>query len=97
MMKSRLALIPSVGILAGIAASTRAESQAPPQATAPQAAVLGAPTAQDAAVKACNANLNPNAVVPSLGIYDQEDGRTGRTGTPLPGWGSIFGEGAGDN
>jgi hypothetical protein len=97
MMKSLLALILTVGISAGIAASARAESQTPTQATTPQAAELPASSVQDAAVKAYNANLNPNAVIPSLGIYDQEDGRTGPMGTPLPGWGSVFGEGAGDN
>ena len=97
MMKSLLALILAVGLSAGIAASSRAEPQTATQTTAPQAAELPALAVQNAAVKAYNTNLNPNAVIPSLGIYDQEDGRTGPMGTPLPGWGSVFGEGAGDN
>jgi hypothetical protein len=42
-------------------------------------------------------NINPEAVVPSTGIYDDSDRFTGPRGNPLPGWGSVRGEGAGDN
>jgi hypothetical protein len=96
MMKSLLALILAFGTSTGIATSARAEPQTLTRGTAPHAAQLAAPRVQDVAVKAHNANLDPNAVTPSIGICDQEDGFTGPTWMPLPGRSSVFGEGDDD-
>jgi hypothetical protein len=80
--------------LAGLAQAADQTAAAPStQVSAP------APSTQveQEALDAFRHNINPNAIVPSTGIYDDSDRFTGPTGTPLPGWGSVNGEGAGDN
>ncbi len=95
MKRSLLALALAASLSTGLAVAARAD-EAAPSAAAQQTAQLPASTVQSEAFQAYKANLNPNAVVPSTGVYDQEDRYTGPSGRPLPGWGAVFGEG-GDN
>ena len=77
------------------AATAQAQDVIPPSqqtASQPPATVTG-----NAALRDYNANINPNVNIPTTGIYDQADRYTGPDGRPLPGWGSLNGEGAGDN
>jgi hypothetical protein len=40
-------------------------------------------------VKAYRANINPNVMVPTTGVYDQGDAFTNSRGFPLGGWSQI--------
>jgi hypothetical protein len=44
---------------------------------------------EQSSYQAFKANINPSAVVPTTGIYDQGDAFTGRHGFPLEGWSQI--------
>lgn len=46
-------------------------------------------TTESSSFQAFNANVNPNAVVPTTGVYDQGDAFIGRRGFPLGGWEQI--------
>jgi len=78
-----------------LVATAQAQEVIPPSqqtASQPPAEVTG-----NAALRDYNANINPNVNVPTTGIYDESDRYSGPDGRPLPGWGSVKGEGAGDN
>jgi hypothetical protein len=103
MNKSLLALAAAVALSAALPAAY-ADEIVSPFASHPIAEVPDASAAQpfqarqsDAALQDFRQNVNPNSNIPTTGIYDQEDRFTGPTGRPLPGWGSVNGEGAGDN
>jgi hypothetical protein len=97
MKKSVLALSLALGFSLGLGAVARADQTAPASAAPPQTAQAPSQATENAALQDYKANINPNWNVPTTGIYDEEDRYTGPTGTPLPGWGAINGEGAGDN
>lgn len=44
---------------------------------------------ESSSFQAFKANVNPNVVVPTTGVYDQGDTFTGRHGFPLEGWQQI--------
>jgi hypothetical protein len=48
-----------------------------------------AQTTETSSYQAFKANVNPNVVVPTTGVYDQGDAFTGRHGFPLEGWQQI--------
>ncbi len=96
MKKSVLALSLALALSLGLGAVARADDTAPASATPPQTAQVPSQTTENAALHDYNANINPNWNIPTTGIYDQGDRYTGPTGTPLPGWGAVNGEGAGD-
>jgi hypothetical protein len=97
MKQSFFAVALALGISAGIAGVAHAADQtATAPATQPSAPLLPQQVEQEA-LDAYRHNVNPQAVVPSTGIYDDADRFIGPHGTPLPGWGSVNGEGAGDN
>lgn len=94
MKNSYLALALVLGLSAGLTAAARADDMtSSPQQTASVPALA----TENAALRDYNANINPNFNIPTTGIYDQADRYTGPTGTPLPGWASVNGEGPGDN
>jgi len=44
---------------------------------------------EQSSFQAFKANINPNTVVPTTGVYDQSDAFTGRRGFPLGGWSQV--------
>jgi hypothetical protein len=44
---------------------------------------------ENSSYQAFKANVNPNVVVPTTGVYDQGDTFIGRHGFPLEGWQQI--------
>jgi len=104
MNRSLLALAIALGMSAALPAAYADDMSA---ASASQAAAalleqsaqapLQAPQGNTAPLRDYRQNINPNTNIPTTGIYDQEDRFEGPTGRPLPGWGSVKGEGAGDN
>jgi hypothetical protein len=44
---------------------------------------------EQSSYQAFKTNVNPSAVVPTTGIYDQGDAYTGRHGFPLEGWSQV--------
>ena len=98
MNRSILAITLALGLSAGFAGAASAADQTPASPNlATQSALLPSQVVENAALDAYNANINPNVTVSTTGIYDVEDRYTGPTGTPLPGWGALKGEGLGDN
>lgn len=97
MKQSLFALALLAGLSGGFAMAAQAdESSVAPVGT--QDAQLPAPEAPmgSATLRDFRANVNPNANLQTTGIYDQADRFAGPSGRPLPGWGSVNGEGAGD-
>ena len=105
MKKSILALGIAVGLSTAFSAAHADETEmVAPFASRPLAQMPeGATQApfqtrrNSAALRDYQQNINPNSNIPTTGIYDQEDRFEDPTGRPLPGWGSVNGEGAGDN
>jgi hypothetical protein len=103
MNRSLLALAVALGLSAGLHAAyaddaNASSSSQPSIRLSEQAAQTPFETPQnDAALQDFRRNINPNTNIPTTGIYDQEDRFEGPTGRPLPGWGSVNGQGAGDN
>jgi hypothetical protein len=103
MNRSLLALAVALGMSAALPAAyadeMNASSHLQPTAQLPeQSAQSPSQTVpNDAALQDYRRNINPNTNIPITGIYDQEDRFEGPTGRPLPGWGSVGGQGAGDN
>jgi hypothetical protein len=91
---SYLALALAFGLSVGLTATARADDMtSSPQ----QTAAVPVQATENAALRDYNANINPNSNIPTTGIYDQADRYIGPTGTPLPGWASVNGEGAADS
>lgn len=97
MNKSFIALALAVGFSGGVATMARADEAVPSSSTPEQMAQVPSLATENAALQDYNVNINPNSNIPITGIYDQADRYIGPTGTPLPGWGSVNGQGAGDN
>ena len=97
MKKSLLALALAFGLASGLAAAARADDQPAPQPMPDQTAQVPSRATENAALQDYNAGINPNWNIPIAGPYDQSDRYIGPGGVPLPGWGSVNGEGAGDN
>lgn len=77
--RSFLAVTLALGLTAGIAGAARADqSSVVSPATNPQAT-------QTASINAYKANINPDATVPTTGVYDEADRFVGPNGFPLPG------------
>jgi hypothetical protein len=79
MTKSILAATLALGLTAGIAGAARADQLGvvSPAATSQ--------TTESASINAYNANVNPEATVPTTGVYDESDRFVGPSGFPLPG------------
>jgi hypothetical protein len=92
MKNFHLALALVLGLSAGVMAAARADDMTSPQQTASVPALA----TENAALRDYNANINPNFNIPTTGIYDEGDRYMGPTGTPLPGWAAVNGEGPGD-
>lgn len=97
MKNSILALSLALGLSVGLNAAARADETTPASSIPTQTAQMPPQATENAALQDYNANVNPNWNIPTTGIYDQEDRYTGPAGRPLPGWGSVDGEGPGDN
>src|SRR5262245_58147295 len=95
MKRSFLAVTLALGLSAGFVgvASAEDQGQAPGYIPTQQSALVPSQAVEQQATAAYNANINPLATVPTTGIYDDGDRFTGPTGTPLPGWGAVNGEG----
>jgi hypothetical protein len=96
MKRSFFALALALGVASSLAGVARADQTAAAPAPVVNGPTAGLPVEQQA-LDAYRHNVNPEAVVPSTGIYDDSDRFTGPRGNPLPGWGSVRGEGAGDS
>jgi hypothetical protein len=97
MKKSFIALALVLGLSSGLTAVARADDMSSTQSMSAQTAQVPALATENAALQDYRANINPNSNIPITGPYDQSDRYIGPRGTPLPGWGSVNGEGAGDN
>jgi hypothetical protein len=99
MNRSILAIAFAVALSGGVAAVAHADeaTSVSPQLSEQSAAMPSQTPQSNAALQDYRENVNPNVNVPTTGIYDQADRFEGPTGRPLPGWGSVNGEGAGDN
>jgi hypothetical protein len=88
-MKKSLAALALVFTLpAGLAMAEPQNVISPAQQVAIQPAQQAQDTA-DSSYRAFKANINPNVVVPTTGVYDQGDAYTGRHGFPLEGWSQV--------
>jgi hypothetical protein len=88
-MKKSLAALALAFILpAGLAMAAPQNMTQPTQQVAAQPGQQAQDTA-DSSYRAFKANINPSAVVPTTGPYDQEDAYTGRHGFPLEGWSQV--------
>jgi hypothetical protein len=101
MNRSILAIAFAFALSGGVAAVAHADeaTSVSPQLSE-QSAAMPSPSQtlqSNAALQDYRENVNPNVNIPTTGIYDQADRFEGPTGRPLPGWGSVNGEGAGDN
>jgi hypothetical protein len=90
------------GLVLGLSVGLAVAAQADPMTSnssqlSAQTAQMPTPSPGDAALRDYRANVNPATNIGTTGIYDEGDRYLGPRGTPLPGWGSANGEGAGDN
>jgi hypothetical protein len=46
-------------------------------------------TTEQSSYRAFKANINPNVLVPTTGVYDEGDAYVGRHGFPLGGWSQV--------
>lgn len=87
MRKTLAALALALALPAGIAFA-EPQNVVPPAQEALQPGEQAQAT-ETSSFQAYNANINPNVVVPTTGIYDQGDAFVGRHGFPLGGWEQI--------
>jgi hypothetical protein len=85
MKKSLAALAFAFTLPAGLAMAAPQNVVSPAQ----QVAIQQAQDTADSSYRAFKANINPNTVVPTAGVYDQGDAYTGRHGFPLEGWSQV--------
>jgi hypothetical protein len=88
MRKSLAALALAFTLPAGIALAEPQTVVPPAQQQALQPYQQQEATEQSS-YQAFKANVNPNVVVPTTGIYDEGDAYVGRHGFPLGGWSQI--------
>ena len=88
-MKKSLAALALAFILpAGLAMAAPQNVIPPSQQVAAQPGQQAQSTEQSS-FQAYKANINPNVVVPTTGVYDQGDAYVGSHGFPLEGWSQI--------
>ncbi|HWE75525.1 MAG TPA: hypothetical protein VG328_20360 [Stellaceae bacterium] len=88
-MKKSLAALALAFILpAGLAMAEPQNVITPSQQVAAQPGQQ-AVTTEQSSFQAYKANINPNVVVPTTGIYDQGDAYVGSHGFPLEGWSQV--------
>lgn len=85
MRKSIAALALAFTLPAGLALAQ------PQNVTPPQEALQPgqAQATEQSSFQAFKANVNPNVVVPTTGVYDQGDNYVGSHGFPLEGWSQV--------
>jgi len=84
----------AAALSSSVFAMARADEVTPPTQQSAQLPTQAPPGG--AALQDYRANINPNTNPATTGAYDDADRFKGPTGRPLPGWGSVNGEGAGD-
>ncbi len=88
MKKSLAALALALMLPAGLAFAEPQNIVPPSQQLAMQPGQEQQATEQSS-FQAFKANVNPNTVVPTTGVYDQGDAFVGRHGFPLEGWSQV--------
>lgn len=88
MRKTLAALALALTLPAGIAFAEPQNVVPPSQQEALQPGAQAEAT-ENSSYQAFKANVNPDVVVPTTGIYDQGDAFVGRHGFPLEGWQQI--------
>ena len=88
MRKTLAALALALTLPAGIAFAEPQNVVPPSQQEALQPGAQAEAT-ESSSYQAFKANVNPDVVVPTTGIYDQGDAFVGRHGFPLEGWQQI--------
>ena len=91
-MKKSLAALALAFILPAGLAMAEPQNVIPPsdQVAAQLATQPGqAQATEQSSFQAFKANINPNVVVPTTGVYDQGDAYVGSHGFPLEGWSQI--------
>jgi len=86
MRKSLAALVLAFTLPAGLALAEPQNVVPPQEALQPG---QQAQATEQSSFRAFKANVNPNVVVPTTGIYDQGDAYTGTHGFPLEGWSQV--------
>ena len=97
--------VPSLALALALATALVATAQAqgvvpPSQPIPPSQQTASQPSAAatgNAALRDYNENVNPNVKLPTTDPYDEANRYSGPDGRPLPGRGSLKGEGAGDS
>jgi hypothetical protein len=88
MKKTLAALALALMLPAGLALAAPQNVIPPSQQVAAQPGQQAETTARTS-FEAFKANINPNVVVPTTGIYDESDAYTGTHGFPLEGWSQM--------
>ncbi|HEY3917435.1 MAG TPA: hypothetical protein VGL83_06565 [Stellaceae bacterium] len=88
MRKSLVALAFALTLPAGLAFAEPQNVVPPAQQEALQPGQQAQAT-ENSSYQAFKANVNPDVVVPTTGIYDQGDAFVGRHGFPLEGWSQV--------
>jgi hypothetical protein len=88
MKKTLAALALALTLPAGLAMAAPQNVIPPSQQVAAQPGQQAQATALSS-FQAFKANINPNVVVPTTGVYDEGDGYTGQHGFPLEGWSQV--------
>jgi hypothetical protein len=88
MKKSLAALAFAFTLPAGLAMAEPQNVIPPSQQVAAQPGQQAESTEQSS-FRAFKANINPNVVVPTTGVYDQGDAYIGTHGFPLEGWSQM--------
>ncbi len=88
MKKSLAAIALALMLPAGVAFAEPQNVVAPAQQQALQPGQQQQAT-ESSSYQAFKANVNPDVVVPTTGVYDQGDAFVGRHGFPLEGWQQV--------
>ena len=97
MKKSLVAFAVTLSVAGGLATIARADDMPAAQTPMEETAQSQGSATESMALKDYREGINPNWNIPITGPYDQSDRYIGPGGWPLPGWGSVNGQGAGDN
>ena len=93
MKKSLAALALAFSLPAGLAMAEPQNVIPPSQQVASQEVATQpgqqAQATEQSSFQAFKANINPNVVVPTTGVYDQGDAYVGTDGFPLEGWSQV--------
>jgi hypothetical protein len=88
-MKKSLAALALAFILPAGLAMAEPQNVIPPSQQEALQPGQQAQTTEQSSFRAFKANINPNVVVPTTGVYDQGDAYTGPHGFPLEGWSQV--------